>query len=122
MKKLLVLDDEVGICEFLKAFFSGKKYEVFTATTGEEALEIVKKEQPQVMLLDMKLPDIQGLEVLRRAKKIDEEIVVVGMTGYKDSELAKDAKELGVEDYIYKPLNLDALEEIAGKLSEKLQK
>ena len=62
MKKMLVVDDEVGICDFLNDFFKNKKHKVFTAITGEAALGIISQERPDVILLDMKLPDIQGPE------------------------------------------------------------
>ena len=110
MAKLLVVDDELEICDFLKIFFGKVGFEVLLATNGQEAISIIDKERPQIALLDIKMPGISGIEVLRRAKEIDHNIKIIMVTGVEDEEMVNLAKEYGASDYITKPFSLDYLE------------
>ena len=110
MIKLLIVDDDIPIVDFLWAFFKEKKYNVSVAINGKEAISIVEKEAPHIILLDIKMPDMSGLEVLQRVKNINEEIKVIMMTAVSDDETIKIAKERGASDYIIKPFSLDYME------------
>ena len=110
MAKLLVVDDELEICDFLKNFFGKAGFEVFSATNGQEAISTIDEERPQIALLDIKMPGISGIEVLRRAKEIDHNIKIIMVTGVEDEEMVNLAKEYGASDYITKPFSLDYLE------------
>lgn len=122
MVKLLVVDDEAELCDFLKEIFARRNFQVFVATSGGEALDAVEREKPGVVLLDLKLPDLSGVEVLRRIKEISKDAMVVAMTGFPDASLAKEVRQIGVYDYIYKPFNIEDIEKVADRLSERFQK
>jgi DNA-binding NtrC family response regulator len=111
MARILVVDDEQGVCDMLEKFLKIKGYEVSTALSGEEALTLVKEKKPHVVLLDIRMPEMDGLECLERIKEIDEEIGVIMITALKQEEVGKKAMELGAYDYITKPLSLQYLQD-----------
>lgn len=110
MVKLLIVDDDQQTCEFLKEFFETRKCVVLTADSGDQALSITKENKPDVVLLDIKMPGMDGLEVLRKIKKFNQEIKVVMVTGVSDTKTKEQAKDLGADDFIEKPLNEQYLE------------
>lgn len=113
IKKVLVVDDEPVVCNTLEKFLIKKGHKVSTVLTGKEALKKVKKEKPNVVLLDIRMPDIDGVELLKRIKKIDKKIGVIMITAVKEDDLAnKCMNELGAFDYITKPLSLDYLDSV----------
>ncbi|MGC6770243.1 response regulator YycF [Enterococcus sp. LJL128] len=104
MKKILVVDDEKPISEIVKYNLVKEGYEVFTAYDGEEALEKVKEEEPDLVLLDLMLPKIDGLEVAREIRKTYDMPII--MVTAKDSEIDKVlGLELGADDYVTKPFS-----------------
>jgi len=111
MARILVVDDEPDVCEMLEKFLTIKGYEVSTALSGEEALTLVKKEKPHIILLDIRMPEMDGLECLERIKEIDQDIGVIMITAIKQEEVGKKAMELGAYDYITKPLSLQYLQD-----------
>ena len=110
MAKMLIVDDEQEICEFLKDFFDDKGYTVFTAPTGDEALEIVIEKQPDILLLDIMMPGKSGLETLREAKKLQPSLKVIMVSALETTDKIEAAMKLGADNYITKPLSLDYLE------------
>lgn len=112
MVKLLVVDDEPGICDILKRIFSPMGFTVLTATNGQSAISIVNKEKPKVVLLDIKMLGMSGLEVLKEVKKIDNSIKVIMVTVMDDEKTKTEAKKLGADDFVIKPFISDQLEEI----------
>jgi CheY-like chemotaxis protein len=110
-KRVLVADDDPATVELLQEFLRGKGYEVLTAGDGVEALRMVRQEQPHVVLLDIQMPKMDGLEVLRRLREIDQEVGVIMITGVNEQEIARKAMALGAFDYIVKPLDLPYLEQ-----------
>ena len=110
MAKILVVDDEIEVCKMLEEFLSTKGYEVFWALNTDEALKIVKAEKPQLVLLDIIMPEKDGLECMAGIKEIDSTIEVIMVTAVKDEERAMKAMDLGAYDYITKPIDLDYLE------------
>jgi CheY-like chemotaxis protein len=110
MKKLLVVDDESDICEFLKAFFEEREFEVWTANSGEEAIQEVKKIKPQLVLLDVHMPGMDGMNVLRQIKQNYPAIKVIMVTALETREKIEEAMRLGADNYITKPLSLEYLE------------
>lgn len=105
--KVLVVDDEKGICDFFQKVLPQEGYEVSVASDGEKGLDVVKKEKPMVVLLDIRMPGMDGVEVLREIKKIDKNIVVIIITAYSTMRTARETMRLGAYDYITKPFNLD---------------
>jgi DNA-binding response OmpR family regulator len=110
MARILVVDDEPDARELLQEFLTGKGYEVLTASNGEEALQKVKEERPHLILLDVRMPNMSGLEVLRRVRGIDQEVGVIMVTAVNEEETGREALQLGAFDYIVKPLDLEYLE------------
>lgn len=117
MAKLLIVDDEVDVREFAANFFKKRKINTLTSFCGEEALNIIEKEKPDLILLDIKMGGIDGIETLRRIREKDKNQKVVMVTGRKpeDEEAFNKCKELGAVDYVHKPLELDELERIVMK-------
>lgn len=104
MKKILVVDDEKPISDIVKFNLTKEGYEVFTAYDGEEAVAMVKEVEPDLILLDLMLPKIDGLEVCRQVRK-DYDIPIIMVTA-KDSEIDKVlGLELGADDYVTKPFS-----------------
>lgn len=110
MTRLLVVDDEPEICDFLKSFFEERDYEVRTAASGEQALELVEKFRPQIVLLDIKMGTVDGLAVLREIKQQHPAIKVIMVTAIETTDKIEEAMRLGADNYITKPLSLDYLE------------
>src|SRR5512136_2531788 len=107
--KILVVDDEQLIRWSIEQNLKKQGYEIITACDGEEALKLVREEQPELILLDIQMPGINGLEVLERVKEFDEDIVVIMVTAQGGLETAVSAMRLGAYDYVNKPFNLDEL-------------
>ncbi len=106
---ILIVDDEESICQSLKAILSDEGYQVLVAGSGEEAVKIVDEEVPHLVLLDIWLPGMDGLETLKAIKKIDSRILVIIMSGHGTIETAVKATKLGAFDFIEKPLSLDKI-------------
>lgn len=117
MKTIVVVDDEVEICEFLKAFFEDRDYHVFTANNGELALEMIKKTSPNVVLLDLHMPVMDGMKVLQKVKSEFPKVKVIMVTAIETQEKIEEAMRLGADNYITKPLSLEYLEK---DVSEKI--
>jgi two-component system, NtrC family, response regulator AtoC len=112
MRKVLVVDDEPQAVELLDEFLTAKGYAVVGASDGEEALCKLKEEQPHLMLLDIRMPVMNGLEVLRRAREIDREVGIVMVTAVNEETMGREALRMGAYDYITKPLDFDYLERV----------
>lgn len=110
MARILVVDDEPDSVELLQEFLTGKGYEVVTASNGEEALRKVKEERPHLVLLDVRMPGMNGLDVLRKVREFDQEVGVIMVTAVNEEDTGRDALKLGAFDYIVKPLNFEYLE------------
>jgi DNA-binding response OmpR family regulator len=111
--KILTVDDQLGIDSFFYEFFTARNYEVFNATSGKEALKIVQKEKPRIILLDIKMGGgMDGIETLKKIKELDPGAIVIMVTGVKDDDVMQKAKELGADDYITKPLSLEYLDKV----------
>ncbi len=104
MEKILLIDDEESIRESLKIFLSGMNYDVIVASNGYEGIEGMNRQNPDLIITDLKLPDIDGLEVLRLVKESDKNIPCIIMTAYEDMDSTIKAMQLGAYDYIEKPI------------------
>ncbi len=106
---VLIVDDESTICFSLKEAMTDAGYKVTTVSTGEDAVREVNHLSPNIVLLDMKLPDIDGLKVLKKIKKIDSNIPVIMMSAYGDISIAVEATRSGAKNFIEKPLNIEKI-------------
>ena len=118
LNKILVVDDEHLIRWSLEQNLKKQGYEVITAGSGEDALQLVREQQPDLVLLDIQLPGISGIEVLEKIKEFDEDIIVIMLTAHGGLETAVNAMRLGAFDYVSKPFNLDELSIIIKKALE----
>ncbi len=107
--QLLVVDDERLIRWSLEQTLAKASYEVASASTGEEALAAVRQDPPDLVLLDLKLPDLDGLQVLQQIKELNTRIQVLIMTAYADVGTAVEAMKLGAYDYLPKPIDFESL-------------
>jgi len=120
--KLLIVDDEVDVREFATNFFRKRKIEVTAVASGEEAVDLIETQKPNLILLDIKMSGIDGVETLRRIRQKDKNIKVIMVTGRKPEEggAFEECRKLGISGYIHKPLELDELEKIVLKeISQK---
>lgn len=117
-ERILIVDDQLGIRLLLKEILQKEGYSTFQAANGYQAIEITKKENPDLVLLDMRLPEMNGIEILQELKKISPDIRVIIMTAYGEQELIDTAKNIGILDYITKPFEI---EEIRRIVEEKIK-
>jgi len=106
--RILVVDDEPSIRQLIERRLSQKGYEVITAADGKEALAVVERQKPHLMILDIKMPNVDGMEVLQALRKKHKDLPIIILTAYDD--LADQTQMLGACDYITKPFDLDYLE------------
>ena len=111
MIKLLVADDEPTICRMLESFFGERGYEVLLTHDGERTLALIRDFRPHLVLLDLRMPGVSGLEILRQARALDETIKVIIITAVEDEETIRQARALGACDYVLKPFSLNYLKE-----------
>ncbi|MFT5884169.1 MAG: two-component system response regulator HydG [Arcticibacterium sp.] len=109
MYKILVVDDDKDICLLMNRFLSKNGYEVETATSGLAGLKVLKDYKPDLLLTDFKLGDIDGTEVLKKAKEFMPELPVIVITGYSDIKVAINVMKMGAFDYVTKPLFPDEI-------------
>jgi PAS domain S-box-containing protein len=108
-KKILIIDDEESIVKFLSMSLKADGYDIVTAYNGLQGIEVFKKEQPDIVLTDIKMPEMDGLEVLRQIKMIDSESEVIIITGHGDIDSTIAALQRGASDFINKPVRDEAL-------------
>jgi two-component system response regulator (stage 0 sporulation protein F) len=114
---VMVVDDRTGIRRLLQEVLQGDGYQVITASGGAEALELVKKSTVDLVLLDMKMSGMDGLETLTLLKKLCPQVIILIMTAYEELEVLKEAARRGAAGYISKPFDIDDLKTVvAGKL------
>ncbi len=118
--KILIVDDEQNVCEFLGEFLQDKGYLVIKARSGSKALRYLEKNNPDLVLLDILMPGMSGLEVLKRIRKLYPDLPVIILTGVKDKQVVDDIINVGPVDFIPKPIDLDVLEKcISSNLTKK---
>jgi two-component system, response regulator, stage 0 sporulation protein F len=105
--KILIVDDQFGIRILLNEVFQKEGYNTYQAANGLQALDIVKKHDPDLVLLDMKIPGMDGIEILKRMRVIDQDIRVIIMTAYGELDMIQEAKDLGAIMHFAKPFDID---------------
>ena len=124
MDKILVVDDEVVVCDLLENFLTLKGYEVNTASDSYTAVKKVKKLSPHLVLLDIVMPGISGIQLLKKIKKLNPKTRVIMITAVPDQGIITESIDLGAYDCIRKPMDLKHVESfvrIAIKNSKRSQ-
>ncbi len=114
--KILVVDDEVKICHLIEGLLRQEGHGVDVSYSGIEALKMLKRGDYKMLLTDLKMPGIDGLELISRAKKICPEILVIMVTGYANIDTAVQSLKSGVDDYVTKPFNIFDLKKAVKKV------
>ena len=123
MPKILVVDDQKGVCRLITEALGGENYQVFAVGGGLEALALLQRIEPDLILLDMNMPGMNGLEVNKEIAVLNPAIPVVMTTAYGDTTLLNKAKEAGIQYFLPKPFDVFELRKlIADTLSLRLKK
>lgn len=109
MARILVVDDEPDICDYLGRFLTKRGFGVSTALSGEEALERIEAERPHLMLLDIHMPGMNGFEVMEKAKELNRTMGIIVVTALDTQLVGRRAIEEGAKEFITKPIDLDDL-------------
>src|SRR6478735_5476228 len=112
MSKLLLIDDETDVQYSFRRIFDSPEVELFTASSGEEGLQLIPKIKPDLVLMDIRMGGITGMETLRRIRQMDTKLLVILMTAYGTTQTAIEAMKLGAYDYLLKPFDVPRLKEI----------
>jgi DNA-binding response OmpR family regulator len=121
MYKILLIDDEKPTLTMFRLFLGAYGYEVLIAEDGAKGLDLVQKEKPPIVFTDIKMPGMDGLEVLKRIKAIAPETEVIVITGHGDMDIAVKALDLDATDYIHKPVQRNALDAALRRAEKRLQ-
>ncbi len=121
MKNILVVDDEQGIRQLLTLVFGREGYSVRAAENGVRAMEMLRAEPAQLIISDIRMPDMNGIELLTAARELLPDVRVVMMTAFASLERAREAFKLGAEDFVQKPFDVEELKEIVRRAFERSQ-
>src|SRR3990167_9018383 len=116
--RILVVDDERSMRELLAIVLRREGYEVLLAENGRSAIDLLEREPVDLLISDIKMPDLSGVDVLRAAKKIDQDILGIMITAFASTETAAEAMRLGACEYLSKPFDIDLLKM---KVREKIE-
>lgn len=114
--KILIVDDQFGIRMLLQELFQREGYQTFQAADGKKALEIVTTHDPDIVLLDMKIPGMDGLEILKHIKANDSDCKVLVMTAYGELGMIQEAMDMGAIAYVAKPFDIMELRDQINRL------
>ena len=117
--RVLVVDDQKGVRHLLEELFKKEGYEVNVAVDGRDSIEKVKANTPDIVLMDMKMPNMNGLEASEEIIKYDRNIPIIMMTAYGEMEIVQKALEVGVKKYITKPFDIIDLRNLVREVLEQ---
>jgi DNA-binding NtrC family response regulator len=120
MSNLLIVDDEQGMRQLLTIVFERAGHRVRAAENGRRALELLREEPAELIISDVKMPDIGGIELLRSARELLPDVAIVMMTAFATVETAREAFKLGADDFIQKPFDIEEMKILIAKILEKL--
>lgn len=112
MPKLMIVDDEQDVREFAANFFRKRKIEVLTEGDGKAAIQTIEEQKPDLVLLDVRMEGMTGVEVLRNLRAKKNNVKVIMVTGVENGDVIGEVQKLGISNYVHKPLVLAELEKI----------
>lgn len=115
MKKILICEDEKDSRDSLKNILERKNYEVYTASDGEESIEKAKKVKPDLILLDIRMPKVDGLEAAKKIREFNSKTKIIVITSFQSPELYKEAAKYDIIDYVVKPSSTNDILKIVEK-------
>ena len=115
MQTLLIIDDEPNVCYTLDKVLASPRLKILATGTASEGLAAVRRESPDVVILDVRLPDMSGLDAYRQIREVDARLPVIIITAHGTTETAIEAIKLGAFEYLLKPLDLGQLREVVGR-------
>jgi DNA-binding NtrC family response regulator len=120
MANLLIVDDELGMRQFLTLLFQRDNHTVRVAENGDSAMELLRQEPADLIISDVKMPDMSGIELLRAARALLPDVEVIMMTAFKNDEAEREAFLLGAFDFVQKPFDIDLVKEIVARALQKI--
>ncbi|RMD86174.1 MAG: response regulator [Calditrichaeota bacterium] len=115
-KNILIVDDEPNIRDLLSKYFRKIGYSPYVAQDAKEAFLIMQQEDIEIVFLDIKLPGVSGVEILKQLRELNKNIHVIMISGHADEDTAKETLKLGAFDYIHKPIDLLRLDELLAQI------
>ncbi len=119
---LLVVDDEPAVLSLIKRVAEGEGFEALVCTSGREALAVAEEKGPDLVLVDLRMPDVGGLDIVRALRKADSKAMIVLMTGYGSIDSAVEAVKIGAADYLTKPFDLERLKVTFASVREESER
>ncbi|MEI6434754.1 MAG: response regulator [Bacteroidota bacterium] len=116
--KILMIDDEPELLDVMKDLLEEENYQVFCASNGAEGILLNEQKNPDLIILDLRMPEMDGIETLRNIRKSDDNVRVVVLTGYGCPDTIRDAADLNVTEYLSKPFENEELVSIISKALE----
>src|SRR5690349_6423761 len=121
MSNLLIVDDELGMRQFLTHLFQREGHTVQVASSGREAMQKLREQPADLILSDVRMPDMGGIELLRAARELLPTVEVVLMTAFANVDTAREAFLLGAYDFVQKPFDNDLVRETVARALEKIK-
>ncbi|HSK63783.1 MAG TPA: response regulator, partial [Pyrinomonadaceae bacterium] len=115
MANLLIVDDELGMRQFMTHLFQREGHTVRVAENGEKALALIREAPPDLIISDIRMPDMGGVELLRAARELLPEVEIIMMTAFANVDTAREAFLLGAYDFVQKPFDNDLLKETVAR-------
>ncbi len=110
--KVLIIDDEPDLCRLFERILGSEDYEVITAYDGFEGIKKNKESNPDIIILDLKMPKMGGIETLGNIRETDKDVIVIILTGYGSAQTAREAQDLDVYEYISKPFQTEMVKKV----------
>ena len=114
-RKILIIDDETDLLELIKDVLEEKNYQVFCASSGADGIQLNEQKNPDLIILDLRMPEMDGIQTLRNIRNADDSVIVVILTGYGCPDTIRDATDLNVSEYLSKPFGNSELLDIIDK-------
>jgi two-component system, NtrC family, response regulator AtoC len=117
--KILIIEDDTDLADLIRSVLEKERYRVFCAANGWDGIRLHDQNRPDLILLDLRLPEMNGIETLRTIRQYDDKVAVVVLTGYACPDTIRDAAELNVSEYLSKPFANHHLLSVIGKACER---